>query len=96
MVRQQHAQKSVNFEATLIGKRTVPKGCHVLNVSQQGMSLQCEPDGRLLTFNKGDSVVIYLLARNTDGHNKFSIPAIVRMKILSMWYFTLLMSDWLF
>jgi len=77
MVRQQHAQKSVNFEATLIGKRTVPKGCHVLNVSQQGMSLQCEPDGRLLTFNKGDSVVIYLLARNTDGHNKFSISAIV-------------------
>ena len=77
MERRQHAQKSVNFEATLIGKRTVPKGCHVLNVSQQGMSLQCEPDGRLLTFNKGDSVVIYLLARNTDGHNKFSIPAIV-------------------
>jgi len=77
MERRQHAQKSVNFEATLIGKRTVPKGCHVLNVSQQGMSLQCEPDGRLLTFNKGDSVVIYLLARNTDGHNKFSIPAVV-------------------
>ena len=77
MERRQHAQKSVNFEATLIGKRTVPKGCHVLNVSQQGMSLRCEPDGRLLTFNKGDSVVIYLLARNTDGHNKFSIPAIV-------------------
>ena len=77
MERRQHAQKSVNFEATLIGKRTVPKGCHVLNVSQQGMSLQCEPGGQLLTFNKGDSVVIYLLARNTDGHNKFSIPAVV-------------------
>ena len=77
MERRQHAQKSVNSEATLIGKRTVPKGCHVLNVSQQGMSLQCEPDGRLLTFNKGDSVVIYLLARNTDGHKRFSTPAIV-------------------
>ena len=77
MESRQQAQKSVNLEATLIGRRTVPKGCRVLNVSQQGMSLQCEPDGRLLTFNKGDSVVIYLLARNADGHNKFTIPAIV-------------------
>ncbi len=77
MQPRQQAQKSVNLEATLIGRRTVPKGCRVLNVSQQGMSLQCEPDGRLLTFNNGDSVDIYLSAHHADGHNKFTIPAIV-------------------
>jgi len=77
MERRQQAQKSVNLEATLIGRRTVPKGCRVINVSQQGMSLQCEPDGRLLTFNNGDSVDIYLSAHHADGHNKFTIPAIV-------------------
>ena len=77
MERQQQAQKSVNLEATLIGRRTVPKGCRVLNVSQQGISLQCDPDGRLLTFNNGDSVDIYLSAHHADGHNKFTIPAIV-------------------
>jgi hypothetical protein len=77
MEHRQQAQKSVNLEATLIGRRTVPKGCRVLNVSQQGMSLQCEPDGRLLTFNNGDSVDIHLSAHHADGHNKFTIPAIV-------------------
>ncbi len=49
----------------------------MLHVSQQGMSLQCDPDGRLLTFSSGDTVDIYLSVQHANGHNKFTIPAIV-------------------
>jgi len=76
MAHPQHAN-SPKLNATLIGKRTVPSGCRVLNVSQQGMSLQCDPDGRLLTFNSSDSVDIYLSVEHANGQNKFTIPAIV-------------------
>jgi hypothetical protein len=76
MAQSQHA-KSPKLNALLIGKRTVPSGCRVLNVSQQGMSLQCDPDGRLLTFSSGDSVDIYLSVEHANGQNKFTIPAIV-------------------
>ena len=76
MAQPQHA-KTPKLNALLIGKRTVPSGCRVLNVSQQGMSLQCNPDGRLLTFISGDTVDIYLSVQHTNGHNKFTIPAIV-------------------
>jgi hypothetical protein len=69
--------KTPKLNALLIGKRTVPSGCRVINVSQQGMSLQCNPDGRLLTFRSGDSVDIYLSVEHANGHNKFTIPAIV-------------------
>jgi len=69
--------KTPKLNALLIGKRTVPSGCRVLNVSQQGMSLQCDPDGRLLTFSNGDSVDIYLSVEHANGQNKFTIPAIV-------------------
>jgi len=69
--------KAPKLNALLIGKRTVPSGCRVLNVSQQGMSLQCDPDGRLLTFASGDTVDIYLSVQHANGHNKFTIPAIV-------------------
>ena len=69
--------KTPKLNALLIGKRTVPSGCRVLNASQQGMSLQCDPDGRLLTFVNGDAVDIYLSVQHTSGHNKFTIPAIV-------------------
>jgi hypothetical protein len=72
----QHA-KTPKLNALLIGKRTVPSGCRVLNVSQQGMSLQCDPDGRLLTFSSGDAVDIFLSVQHANGHNKFTIPAIV-------------------
>jgi hypothetical protein len=72
----QHA-KTPKLNALLIGKRTVPSGCKVLNVSQQGMSLQCDPDGRLLTFSSGDAVDIFLSVQHANGHNKFTIPAIV-------------------
>ena len=76
MAHPQHA-RTPKLNALLIGKRTVPSGCRVLNVSQQGMSLQCDPDGRLLTFISGDTVDIYLSVQHTNGHNKFTIPAIV-------------------
>lgn len=76
MANPQHA-KTPKLNALLIGKRTVPSGCRVLNVSQQGMSLQCDPDGRLLTFSSGDAVDIYLSVQHANGHNKFTIPAIV-------------------
>ena len=76
MANPQHA-KTPKLNALLIGKRTVPSGCRVLNVSQQGMSLQCDPDGRLLTFSSGDAVDIFLSVQHTNGHNKFTIPAIV-------------------
>jgi len=69
--------KAPKLNALLIGKRTVPRGCRVLNVSQQGMSLQCDSDGRLLTFTSGDTVDIYLSVQHANGHNKFTIPAIV-------------------
>lgn len=69
--------KAPKLNALLIGTRTVPSGCRVLNVSQQGMSLQCDPDGRLLTFSSGDTVDIYLSVQHANGHNKFTIPAIV-------------------
>ena len=76
MAHSQYA-KSPKLNALLVGKRTVPSGCRILNVSQQGMSLQCDPDGRLLTFSSGDSVDIYLSVEHANGQNKFTIPAIV-------------------
>ena len=76
MAHSQHA-RTPKLNALLIGKRIAPSGCRVLNVSQQGMSLQCDPDGRLLTFISGDTVDIYLSVQHTNGHNKFTIPAIV-------------------
>ena len=76
MAHSQYA-KTPKLNALLIGKRTVPSGCRVLNVSQQGMSLQCDADGRLLTFSSGDSVDIYLSVEHANGQNKFTIPAIV-------------------
>ena len=76
MAHSQHA-RIPKLNAQLIGKRTLPGGCRVIRVSQQGMSLQCDPDGRLLTFSSGDSVDIYLSAQHANGHNKFTIPAIV-------------------
>lgn len=76
MAHSQHA-KIPKLNALLIGKRTLPGACRVLHVSQQGMSLQCDPEGRLLTFNSGDSVDIYLSVQHANGYNKFTIPALV-------------------
>ena len=73
----QHARTHADLDAMLIGQKTVPKGCRVLNVSPQGMMLQCEPDGRLLTFRDSDLVDIHLTVQHGGGRKKFAIPAIV-------------------
>jgi len=73
----QHARTHVDLDAMLIGQKTVPKGCRVLNVSPQGMMLECEPDGRLLTFRDADLVDIHLTVHHGVERKKFAIPAIV-------------------
>ncbi len=73
----QHARTHADLDAMLIGQKTVPKGCRVLNVSPQGMMLQCEPDGRLLTFRDADLVDIHLTVQHGGGRKKFAIPSIV-------------------
>ena len=78
MERRRHARTPVNINAMLIGQTTVPKGCRVRNVSQQGMLLQCEPDGRLLTFSKGDKVEIHLTVQYAGEKKSLTIPSSVR------------------
>jgi hypothetical protein len=78
MERVAHARIPVHLNAVLIGEKTVPKGCKVRNVSDQGMLLTCEADGRILTFRDGDSVDIHLLFQRPDGTKYLSISAIVR------------------
>jgi hypothetical protein len=73
----QQARPHADLDAMLIGQKTVPKGCRVLNVSPQGMMLQCEPDGRLLTFRDADLVDIHLTVHHGGSRKKFAIPAIV-------------------
>lgn len=68
----------MNLNAMLIGQKTVPKGCRVRNVSQQGMLLQCEPDGRLLTFSKGDKVEIHLTVEYAGEKKSLTVPSSVR------------------
>ena len=74
---EQRARPHADLDAMLIGQKSVPKGCRVLNVSPQGMMLQCEPDGRLLTFRDSDLVDIHLTVQHGGGRKKFAIPAIV-------------------
>jgi hypothetical protein len=73
----QQARTHADLDAMLIGQKTVPKGCRVLNVSPQGMMLQCEPDGRLLTFRDADLVDVHLTVQHGGGRKKFAIPSIV-------------------
>ena len=78
MDRRRHARTPVDINAMLIGQKTVPKGCRVRNVSQQGMLLQCEPDGRLLTFSKGDNVEVHLTVEYAGEKKSLTIPSSVR------------------
>ena len=78
MERVRHARIPVHLNAVLIGEKTVPKGCKVRNVSNQGMLLQCDADGRILTFRDGDHVDIHLLFQRPDGTKYLTISAIVR------------------
>lgn len=78
MERRRQARTKVDINALLIGEKTVPKGCRVTNVSQNGMQLQCDDDGRLLTFKDGDSVDVYLSIQHEGRRKKLTIPSWVR------------------
>ena len=73
-----HARIPVHLNAVLIGEKTVPKGCKVRNVSNQGLLLQCDADGRIQTFRDGDHVDIHLLFQRPDGTKYLTISATVR------------------
>lgn len=78
MERRRHPRTPVNINALLIGERTVPRGCRVINVSQHGMMLYCDADGRLSTFKPGDSVDIHLTVQHAGEQKKLTIPSCVK------------------
>ena len=78
MERRRQVRTPVNINALLIGEKTVPKGCRVINVSQHGMMLYCDDDGRLSTFKAGDSVDIHLTVQHAGEQKKLTIPSSVR------------------
>jgi PilZ domain/SPOR domain len=78
MEQVRHARIPVNLNAVLIGEKTVPKGCKVINVSNQGMLLQCDADGRIQTFREGGHVDIHLLFKQPDGTKYLTVSATVR------------------
>jgi len=78
MEQVRHARIPVHLNAVLIGEKTVPKGCKVRNVSNQGLLLQCDADGRIQTFRNGDHVDIHLLFQRPDGTKYLTISATVR------------------
>ena len=67
MERRQHSRIPVELNAVLIGEKTVPKGCKVNNISQQGLLLTCVADGRVSTFQKGNIVNVHLLFQQSGG-----------------------------
>ena len=56
----------------------MPKGCKVRNVSNHGLLLQSDADGRIQTFRDGDHVDIHLLFHRPDGTKYQTIAATVR------------------
>ena len=78
MEQVRHARIPVNLNAVLIGEKTVPKGCKVRNVSNQGLLLQCDADGRIQTFSEGDHVDIHLLFQRPDGTKYLTLSATIR------------------
>jgi hypothetical protein len=81
----QQARTHADLDAMLIKQKKAPRGCRVLNVSPQGMMLECEPDGRLLIFRDSDLVDIHLTVQHGGGRKEFAIPAIVnRVDIKSL------------
>ncbi len=78
MERRRQARTPVNINATLIGEKTIPKGCRVINVSQDGMLLHCDADGRLLTLKDGDTVDVHLTVLHEGKQKKLTLPSWVR------------------
>lgn len=67
MERRQHNRIPVELNAVLIGEKTIPRGCKVSNLSQQGILLECVSDGRVSTFQEGNIVNIHLLFQQSGG-----------------------------
>ncbi|UCC57006.1 MAG: SPOR domain-containing protein [Gammaproteobacteria bacterium] len=67
MERRQHNRIPVELNAVLIGEKTVPKGCKVDNISEQGLLLTCVADGRVSTFQKGNIVNVHLLFQQSGS-----------------------------
>jgi cell division septation protein DedD len=67
MERRQHNRIPVELNAVLIGEKTVPKGCKVSNISEQGLLLTCVADGRVSTFEKGNTVNVHLLFQQSGS-----------------------------
>jgi hypothetical protein len=78
MEQVRHARTPVLLNAVLIGEKKAPKGCKVRNVSNHGLLLQCDADGRIQTFGDGEHVDIHLLFHRPDGTKYQTITASVR------------------
>ncbi len=78
MERRRHARTPVNINALLIGEKSVPRGCRVINVSQHGMMLYCDTGGGLSNFRPGDAVDIHLTVQHADEQKKLSIPSCIK------------------
>ena len=78
MERRHHNRIPVELNAVLIGEKTVPKGCKVNNISQQGLLLKCVADGRVSTFQKGNIVNVHLLFQQSGGCKYLTKTADVR------------------
>ncbi|MDH3900916.1 MAG: PilZ domain-containing protein, partial [Gammaproteobacteria bacterium] len=78
MERRRHNRIPVELNAVLIGEKTVPKGCRVSNISQQGLLLTCVADGRVSTFRKGNIVNVHLLFQQSGGCKYLTKTADVR------------------
>jgi len=72
-----HTLTDKHVNALLIGQKTVPKGCVVLELRPQGMLIQCEPDGRLLTFAVGETVDVRLTVQHEGKRRIFTLPSII-------------------
>jgi uncharacterized coiled-coil protein SlyX len=79
MERRRHKRISVNVNAVLLVKATMPRGCRVGNVSQHGMLLQWGPGKQPASLSMGDTVEIRLsLRRLDDARESLSLSAVVR------------------
>jgi len=78
MERRHHDRIPIDMNAVLIGEKTVPRGCKVRNLSQQGMLLKCVSDGRVSTFQEGNSVNVHLLFQQSSGCKYLTKTAEVR------------------
>jgi hypothetical protein len=78
MERRRYPRIPLKLHATLIGEKTVPRGCRIINLSQQGALLQCERNGRPLAVSVGEAVEVHFTLRcRTDDHRRLRLRATV-------------------